>query len=178
MLSTYHRFRRGRVVDRTGAGDIFIGSWLAIFMALKDPFWAGAVASAFASLSIRGFGLSKFRFARRELFRRASWAYKNSETRQGLVGARKVNLTRIFHSTVYTIASFRRLHGHNSYRCSSFDFDLFLASIVREKGFDESSFFFQDLPERFHNRLLQLSDCRETFLLFRIGDSGCRRVSH
>jgi len=72
-----------RVVDRTGAGDIFIGSWLAIFMALKDPFWAGAVASAFASLSIRGFGLSKFRFARRELFRRASWAYKNSKLVKG-----------------------------------------------------------------------------------------------
>ena len=72
-----------RVVDRTGAGDIFIGSWLAIFMALKDPFWAGAVASAFASLSIRGFGLSKFRFARREPFRRASWVYTNSRLVKG-----------------------------------------------------------------------------------------------
>jgi sugar/nucleoside kinase (ribokinase family) len=72
-----------KVVDRTGAGDIFIGSWLATFMALKDPFWAGAVASAFASLSVRGFGPSKFRFARGELFRRASWAYKNSRLVKG-----------------------------------------------------------------------------------------------
>jgi ribokinase len=72
-----------KVVDRTGAGDIFIGSWLATFMALKDPFWAGAVASAFASLSVRGFGPSKFRFARGELFRRASWVYKNSRSVKG-----------------------------------------------------------------------------------------------
>src|SRR2546427_8208746 len=72
------------------------------------------------------------------------------ETSQGLVGARKVDLARIVRSTVYTTAFFRRLHGHNAYRCSSLDFDFFLASLVREKGFDESSFFFQDLPERFH----------------------------
>jgi sugar/nucleoside kinase (ribokinase family) len=67
-----------KAVDLTGAGDIFIGSWLATFLALKDPIWAGAVGAAFASLSVRGFGVSKFRFARRELFRRASWVYKNS----------------------------------------------------------------------------------------------------
>jgi sugar/nucleoside kinase (ribokinase family) len=53
----------GKVVDRTGAGDIFIGSWLATFLAFKDPFWAGA--------------------ARRELFRRASWAYNNSRLVKG-----------------------------------------------------------------------------------------------
>jgi sugar/nucleoside kinase (ribokinase family) len=72
-----------KVVDLTGAGDIFIGSWLATFLALKDPFWAGAVGAAFASLSARGFGASKFRFARRELFRRASWVYKNSRLVNG-----------------------------------------------------------------------------------------------
>src|SRR5205807_990662 len=72
-----------KLVDLTGAGDIFIGSWLATFLALKDPFWAGAVGAAFASLSVRGFGASKFRFARRELFRRASWVYKNSRLVKG-----------------------------------------------------------------------------------------------
>ena len=72
-----------KLVDRTGAGDIFIGSWLATFLALKDPFWAGAVGAAFASLSVRGFGASKFRFARRELFRRASWVYRNSRLVKG-----------------------------------------------------------------------------------------------
>ena len=72
-----------KVVDLTGAGDIFIGSWLATFLALEDPLWAGAVGAAFASLSVRGFGASKFRFARRELFRRASWVYKNSRLVEG-----------------------------------------------------------------------------------------------
>ena len=67
-----------KVVDLTGAGDIFIGSWLATFMSLGDAVWAAAVGAAFASLSVRGTGVSKFRFARRELFRRASWVYENS----------------------------------------------------------------------------------------------------
>lgn len=75
--------REGKVVDPTGAGDIFVGSWLATFLATKDSFWAGAVAAAFASLSVRGIGASKFRFARRELFRRASWVYKNSSLIKG-----------------------------------------------------------------------------------------------
>ncbi len=67
-----------KLVDPTGAGDVFIGSWLATFLAVKDVSWAGAVGAAFASLSIRGFGASKFRFSRRELFRRASWVYNHS----------------------------------------------------------------------------------------------------
>jgi len=71
------------VVDPTGAGDIFIGSWLAAFSSVRDAFWAGAVGAAFASLSVRGIGASKFRFARRELFRRASWVYKNSRLVSG-----------------------------------------------------------------------------------------------
>jgi sugar/nucleoside kinase (ribokinase family) len=73
----------GKVVDLTGAGDIFVGSWLATFLAVKDACWAGAVGAAFASLSVRGFGASKFRFARRELFRRASWVYNNSRLVKG-----------------------------------------------------------------------------------------------
>ena len=72
-----------RVVDLTGAGDIFVGSWLATFLSVRDALWAGAVGAAFASLSVRGFGASKFRFAREELFRRASWAYKNSRLVKG-----------------------------------------------------------------------------------------------
>ena len=38
--------REGKVADPTGAGDIFVGSWLATFLALKDPSWAGAVGAA------------------------------------------------------------------------------------------------------------------------------------
>jgi sugar/nucleoside kinase (ribokinase family) len=71
------------VVDLTGAGDIFIGSWLATFMSVGDALWAAAVGAAFASLSVRGIGVSKFRFARGELFRRASWVYKNSRLVKG-----------------------------------------------------------------------------------------------
>jgi sugar/nucleoside kinase (ribokinase family) len=72
-----------RMVDLTGAGDIFFGSWLATFLSVRDASWAGAVGAAFASLSVRGVGASKFRFARRELFRRASWVYKNSRLLKG-----------------------------------------------------------------------------------------------
>lgn len=72
-----------RVVDRTGAGDIFIGSWLATFMSVEDGLWAAAVGAAFASLSVRGTGVSKFRFDRRELFRRASWVYEKSRLVKG-----------------------------------------------------------------------------------------------
>jgi sugar/nucleoside kinase (ribokinase family) len=72
-----------RVVDLTGAGDIFIGSWLATFMFVEDSLWAVAVGAAFASLSVRGTGVSKFRFDRRELFRRASWVYENSRIVKG-----------------------------------------------------------------------------------------------
>ena len=71
--------RKARVVDPTGAGDIFIGSWVTTFQSIGDPHWAGAVGSALASLSVQGIGLSKFRFSRAELFRRASWAYNHSK---------------------------------------------------------------------------------------------------
>src|SRR5206468_2729008 len=72
-----------RVVDPTGAGDISVGSWLATFLFVGDALWAAAVGAAFASLSVRGIGASKFRFSRKELFRRASWAYKNSRLVEG-----------------------------------------------------------------------------------------------
>ena len=72
-----------RLVDLTGAGDIFIGSWLATFMFVEDALWAAAVGSAFASLSVRGTGVSKFQLDRTELFRRASWVYEKSKLIKG-----------------------------------------------------------------------------------------------
>jgi sugar/nucleoside kinase (ribokinase family) len=72
-----------RVVDLTGAGDIFIGSWLTTFMFAEDALWAAAVGAAFASLSVRGTGVSKFQFDRTELFRRASWVYEKSRLVKG-----------------------------------------------------------------------------------------------
>lgn len=65
------------IADTTGAGDVFAGSWLSSYLSTKDPVWAAAVGSAFASLASRKTGLSKFRFARSELFRRSSWVYNN-----------------------------------------------------------------------------------------------------
>jgi sugar/nucleoside kinase (ribokinase family) len=70
-------------IDLTGAGDVFVGSWLATFLSIRDPSWAAAVGSAFSSLSIRKKGASKFRFARKELFRRASWVYSHSRVVKG-----------------------------------------------------------------------------------------------
>jgi sugar/nucleoside kinase (ribokinase family) len=65
------------VRDSTGAGDVFAGSWLRTYLSTKDPVWASAVGSAFASLASRRTGLSKFRLGRRELFRRAGWVYNH-----------------------------------------------------------------------------------------------------
>ncbi len=66
-------------IDMTGAGDVFVGSWLKTYLTTNDMFWSSAVAAAFASISVRSLGLDKFRFRRKELLRRADWAYKNSQ---------------------------------------------------------------------------------------------------
>lgn len=63
------------IVDSTGAGDIFVGSWLATYLSTGDAAWSSSVGSGFASLTSRKTGLSKFRLSRRELFRRAGWVY-------------------------------------------------------------------------------------------------------
>ncbi|HZY47531.1 MAG TPA: PfkB family carbohydrate kinase [Candidatus Bathyarchaeia archaeon] len=71
-------FQENKAIDPTGAGDILLGSWLATFQSIRDVRWANAVGAAFASLSMRRFGLSKFRLSRRELFQRASWILLHS----------------------------------------------------------------------------------------------------
>ena len=65
--------------DSTGAGDVFAGSWLSTYLKTKDPVWASAVGSAFASLASRKTGLAKFRISRTELFRRSVWVYNHIE---------------------------------------------------------------------------------------------------
>jgi sugar/nucleoside kinase (ribokinase family) len=62
--------------DATGAGDVLVGAWLVAFWRTKDPGWACAVGSAFASLIVRHSGRAKFRISRKELFRRAAWIYQ------------------------------------------------------------------------------------------------------
>jgi sugar/nucleoside kinase (ribokinase family) len=63
--------------DSTGAGDVFAGSWVSTYLSTKDPVWASAVGSAFASLASRKTGLSKFYLSRLELLRRAVWVYNH-----------------------------------------------------------------------------------------------------
>jgi len=65
------------IKDPTGAGDVYAGAWLCSYLSTKDPVWAAAVGSAFGSLASQKTGLSKFRFSRKELFRRASWVYNH-----------------------------------------------------------------------------------------------------
>ena len=68
-------FPEPRPIDSTGAGDVFAGSWLKTYLSTRDPVWASAVGSGFASLASRTTGLSKFRIRRSELFRRSGWVY-------------------------------------------------------------------------------------------------------
>ena len=68
------------ITDTTGAGDVFAGSWLSTYLSTRDPVWAAAVGSAFGSLASRKTGLSKFSFARTELFRRAGWVFNHIES--------------------------------------------------------------------------------------------------
>ena len=72
-------FPERSIRDSTGAGDVFAGSWLSTYLSTRDPVWASAVGSAFASLSSRKTGLSKFRISRTELLRRAVWVYNHRE---------------------------------------------------------------------------------------------------
>jgi sugar/nucleoside kinase (ribokinase family) len=68
------------ILDSTGAGDVFAGSWLSTYLSTQDPSWASSVGSAFASLASRKTGLSKFRISRTELFQRAVWVYNHIDT--------------------------------------------------------------------------------------------------
>lgn len=50
--------REARVVDPTGAGDVFAAAFLAAYLDNRDPFAAARFANAAASFSIEGRGLS------------------------------------------------------------------------------------------------------------------------
>jgi sugar/nucleoside kinase (ribokinase family) len=49
-----------RVVDPTGAGDVFAGAFLAEYLSNFDPLWCGCVGSAAASLSVETSGPNFF----------------------------------------------------------------------------------------------------------------------
>jgi sugar/nucleoside kinase (ribokinase family) len=64
-----------KVVDPTGAGDVFIGAFLTEYIRQKDPLWCACVGSAAASLVIEGVGPT-FLGAKEEIYQRASALYE------------------------------------------------------------------------------------------------------
>jgi sugar/nucleoside kinase (ribokinase family) len=68
-------FKSKRVVDPTGAGDVFIGTFLAEYVRQKEPFWCACVGSAAASLVVEGVGAS-FLGEKDEIYRRARVIYE------------------------------------------------------------------------------------------------------
>ena len=69
-----------RVVDPTGAGDVFIGAYLTESIRSKDKFWCACVGSAAASLVVEGVGTSFFG-EKTEIYRRALGIYQKENMR-------------------------------------------------------------------------------------------------
>jgi len=44
------------IIDLTGAGDVFIGGFMAEYIRGEDPMWCAAVGSAAASFKVEGVG--------------------------------------------------------------------------------------------------------------------------
>jgi sugar/nucleoside kinase (ribokinase family) len=64
-----------RVVDPTGAGDVFIGAFLTEFTRNKDHQWSSCVGSAAASLIVEDVG-TRFFGEKEEIYRRATAVYE------------------------------------------------------------------------------------------------------
>ena len=63
------------VVDPTGAGDVFIGAFLAEYLRGKESLWCAFVGSAAASMVVEGLG-STFFGDREEILKRALFLYE------------------------------------------------------------------------------------------------------
>jgi sugar/nucleoside kinase (ribokinase family) len=68
-------FKPVRLVDPTGAGDVFIGSFLADYVRGEDCLWCSCVGAAAASLVVEGVGPT-FLGDREEICRRARFLYE------------------------------------------------------------------------------------------------------
>jgi sugar/nucleoside kinase (ribokinase family) len=58
------------VRDSTGAGDVFLGSFMSEYLRGEDPVWCACVGSAVASLVVETFG-ARIDSSKRDVFRRA-----------------------------------------------------------------------------------------------------------
>jgi sugar/nucleoside kinase (ribokinase family) len=72
-------YKSESVVDPTGAGDVFMGSFLAEYIRGKDPFWCACVGSAAASLVVETVGPT-FSGGKSEIYRRARLLYEKEIT--------------------------------------------------------------------------------------------------
>jgi sugar/nucleoside kinase (ribokinase family) len=74
---TYHipAAKPRRVVDTTGAGDVFMGGFLAEYIRGKDPVWSACVGSASASFVIEELGPAGFGL-RKQVYERALQVYE------------------------------------------------------------------------------------------------------
>jgi len=63
------------VLDPTGAGDAFIGAFLAEYVKGKDPVWCACVGAATSSFVVEGIGPAVFG-KKEEIYRRAKKIYK------------------------------------------------------------------------------------------------------
>jgi sugar/nucleoside kinase (ribokinase family) len=63
------------VVDPTGAGDSYIGGFLAEFIQGKDPVWCACVGSASSSFVVEGIGPERFG-EKHETYERARQIYR------------------------------------------------------------------------------------------------------
>jgi len=68
-------YRFGKVVDPTGAGDVFIGGFLAEYIRGEDILWCSCVGSAAASLVVEAIGPTFFG-EKTEIYRRARLLYE------------------------------------------------------------------------------------------------------
>jgi sugar/nucleoside kinase (ribokinase family) len=65
------------VVDPTGAGDVFIGAFLAEYLQGKDPLWCACVGSAAASFVVESIG-SSFRCTKDQIYQRTHKIWKQN----------------------------------------------------------------------------------------------------
>jgi len=68
-------YKPEKIIDPTGAGDAFIGSFLAEYVSGEDCSWCSYVGSAAASLVVEGIGPTFFG-DKEEIYRRAHLLYK------------------------------------------------------------------------------------------------------